>query len=193
MTKVYKEFHTEDEFMEFALSKENKVTEEKYRSFYVISTAKSLQSLARELRGPTKINEEITKPISGDSSSAKIVATPVLFALATELALKALYCQETKKKEPPHTHDLAKLFDELEENTQAQLEEIFKELGENTQARPEIMSLKSPSGIRDVLHQNKDVFKDWRYPFEHPFLVCFTRELDEATSAIIETYYKLSK
>ena len=155
-----------------------------YNHFFVISNAESLQCLANELKETTKIDEE-----NLDSYSGKVLVTPVLFALATELALKALYYQETKKV-PPYTHDLLKLFERLGEDTQAELEVTFEELGKNTRGRLEAEWPKPLSKIRHVLQENKDTFRDWRYSFEHTGLRCFTGELDEVISTTIKTYYK---
>ena len=57
--------------------------------FFGMKRARSLQSLARELKETTDINAQDPFVYEG-----KIVTTPALFALATEIALKALYCQE---------------------------------------------------------------------------------------------------
>ena len=162
----------------------------KYKHSLAILNAESLQSLARELRGPTNTDEKTTEPLSRNPSSAKLLIAPVLFALAAELALKALLYQETNKV-PPYQHNLLKLFEKLGENTQEELEVTFEEeLGENTRRRLEAISPKPPSRIRYVLHENEDVFKDWRYFFEHSRLLCFTEGLDNAISAITKTYDK---
>ena len=68
--------------------------------------AQSLQRLARELKETTDINTQDPFLYEG-----KIVTTPTLFALAAELALKALYCQEAKSNKAEATHDLIKLFE----------------------------------------------------------------------------------
>ena len=57
--------------------------------------------LARELKETTDIKKQAPFLYEG-----KIVTTPALFALATELALKALHCQETKSNKVEATHDL---------------------------------------------------------------------------------------
>ena len=95
--------------------------------FFGMKRARSLRSLAKELKETTDINTQDPFLYEG-----KIVTTPALFALATELALKALYCQETKSDKVKATHDLIKLFEQLGENTQAELEATFEELGKNT-------------------------------------------------------------
>ena len=160
----------------------------------IISNARSLQSIARELQKTTQVERE-TFEVEGETFEVavkideqnrdlflgKCIAAPVLFALAAELALKALYCQEAKKHEIALTHDLERLFEELGEDTQVELEATFKES----------MFPKLPPKMQDILGKNKDVFLDWRYSFEHLGLCCYTGELDEAISAIIKTYYKM--
>ena len=69
--------------------------------FFGMQRAQSLQHLARKLKETTDINTQDPFVYEG-----KIVTTPALFALATELALKALYCQETKSDKVKATHDL---------------------------------------------------------------------------------------
>ena len=165
------------------------MTKKQYDHSFIISDVKSLQCIAKELgEKPNKPDEQ-----NLDSYPTKIRTIPILLALAVELGLKALYCQETKK-EPLHTHDLIVLFDDLGENTQAELESAFEKLGGNTRGRLEAMLPNPPSKmLRYVLHENKDVFKDWRYSFEHVGLLCYTGDLDRVISVIIETYYKFSR
>ena len=74
--------------------------------FFGMKRARSLQCLARELKETTDINTQDPFLYEG-----KIVTTPTLFALATELALKALYCQETKSNKAEAAPDLIKLFE----------------------------------------------------------------------------------
>ena len=76
--------------------------------FFGMKRARSLQRLARELKETTDINKQ--DPLSYEG---RIVTTPTLFALATELALKAFYCQETKSNKAEATHNLIKLFEQL--------------------------------------------------------------------------------
>ena len=153
----------------------------------IISNAKSLQCVAKELdKELYGTSEGFGRALGIDEYDrhlylGRCIAGPVLFGLAAELALKALRCQEARKYDPPHIHDLVDLFEELGEDTQAELEATFKKL----------MSPKLPPKVRDILHKNKDVFRDWRYSFEHLSLQCFTVELDELISAIIKTYYKM--
>ena len=152
--------------------------------FFGMQRARSLQSLARELKETTDINAQDPFVYEG-----KIVTTPALFALATEIALKALYCQETKSNKVKATHDLIKLFEQLGENTRAELEATFEELGKNTHGRLVAEWPKPPSKIRHVLHENRRTFVSWRYPSRHS-LKCYIGELDEVISTIIKVYEK---
>ncbi|MCY4379878.1 MAG: HEPN domain-containing protein [Candidatus Dadabacteria bacterium] len=152
--------------------------------FFGMKRARSLRSLARELKETTDIKKQDPLLYEG-----RVVTTPPLFALATELALKALYCQETKSNKVKATHDLIKLFEQLEENTQAELEATFEELGKNTHGRLVAEWPKPPSKIRHVLDENRGTFVSWRYPSRRS-LTCYTGELDEVISTIIRIYEK---
>ncbi|MDE0158829.1 MAG: hypothetical protein OXI02_04860 [Candidatus Dadabacteria bacterium] len=152
--------------------------------FFGMQRAKSMLFLARELKETTDIKKQDPLLYEG-----RIVTTPALFTLATELALKALYCQETKSNKAEATHDLIKLFEQLEENTQEELEATFEELGRNTRGRLEAEWPKPPSKIRYVLHESRRTFVSWRYP-SRSSLTCYTGELDEVISTIIKIYDK---
>ena len=82
-----------------------------------IWNAKSLQRVVENL--------ERTRSESPESDpllfSGTIFAGPIFLSLPTELALKALLCLE-QKKAPPRIHDLLKLFEQLEPDTQEMLE-----------------------------------------------------------------------
>lgn len=58
----------------------------------------------------------------------QFIAAPVLLALAMELALKAWWAKENTDCEVPKTHNLLKLFDRLNEDTQARLESAYPEI-----------------------------------------------------------------
>ena len=110
--------------------------------FFGMKRARSLQSLARELKETTDINTQDPFVYEG-----KIVTTPALFALATELALKALYCQETKSDKVKATHDLIKLFEQLGENTQAELEATLRSWGKT---REDDLKQSGQSPVKDT-------------------------------------------
>ena len=167
------------------MSKKKKKKKEGYNHSFAISHAKSLQCLAREL-GETSSFSQNKSDL--DLYQGKVVGTPILFGLATEVALKALLYQETNEV-PPYIHDLLELFDGLKEDTQAELEVTFKELGRNTQARLMAEFPRPSSTIRHVLFEHKEVFVLWRYPFKS-VPSCYPKALDEVISTIIRIYDK---
>ena len=75
------------------MSKKKKKKEE-YNHSFAISHAKHLQCLARELAKTAVLNKDKSDV---NLFQGKVVATPILFALATEIALKALLYQETNE------------------------------------------------------------------------------------------------
>ena len=166
---------------------EKKVRKKKegYNHFFAISHAKNLQCLARELEKTTVLNRGRSNV---DLFRGKVVGTPILFGLATEVALKALLYQETNEV-PPYIHDLLELFDGLKEDTQAELEVTFKELGKSTQGRLMAEFPRPSSTIRHVLYEHREVFVLWRYPFKS-VPPCYSKALDEVISTIIKVYDK---
>jgi hypothetical protein len=165
------------------MSKKKKKKKEGYNHSFAISHAKSLQCLARELRETSLFNESKS---DADLFQGKVVGIPILFGLATEVALKALLYQETNEV-PPYIHDLLKLFNGLKEETQTELEAAFKELGRNTQARLMAEFPRPSSTIRYVLYEHREVFLLWRYPFKS-VPSCYPQALDEVISTIIKIY-----
>ena len=83
----------------------------------MIWNAKSLQRVVENL--------ERTRPESPQSDlllfNGRALARAILLSLATEIALKVLLCLE-RNKDPPRIHDLLKLFEQLEPDTQEMLE-----------------------------------------------------------------------
>ena len=165
--------------------KKVKKKKEGYNHSFAISHATNLQCLARELAETTVLNKDKSDV---DLFQGKVVGTPILFGLATEVALKALLYQETNEI-PPYTHDLLELFDGLKENTQEELEVTFKELGKNTQARLMAEFPRPTSTIRHALYEHREVFVLWRYPFKS-VPSCYPKALDEVISTIIRIYDK---
>ncbi len=167
------------------MSKKKKKRKEGYNHFFAISHAKSLQCLAREIEKTSALNENKSDL---DLYQGKIVGTPILFGLATEVALKALLYQETNEV-PPYWHDLLDLFDRLKEDTQEELEVTFKELGRNTQGRLMAELPRPSSTIRHALDEHREIFVLWRYPFKS-VPPCYSKTLDEVISTIIKIYNK---
>ena len=162
-----------------------KKKKEGYNHSFAISHAKNLQCLARKLAETTVLNKDKSDV---DLFQGKVVGTPILFGLATEIALKALLYQETNEI-PPYIHDLLELFDGLKENTQEELEMTFKQLGKNTQGRLMAEFPRPSSTIRYVLYEHREVFILWRYPFKS-VPSCYPKALDEVISTIIKIYDK---
>ena len=84
------------------------------------------------------------------------ISIVVLRALATELALKALYVKEMDRN-AQEIHQLDRLFDDLGEITKRSVECRFQ----HTQASREIGNGKK--AIRQVLTEHRDDFVSWRY------------------------------
>ena len=166
-------------------SSNSKKRDKKFDHFFGMQRAQALQHLGKKLDETIDINKDDPFLYRG-----KVVISPILFALATELALKALYCLETKSNRVKGIHDLVDLFDQLGEDTQVELEATFEELGKNSRGRLAAGWPKPPlSMIRHVLWESRETFVSWRYPSEFS-LSCYTGNLDEALSTIIRTYYK---
>lgn len=171
--------------MEKQKRRKKKKPGKKFDHYFGMRRAQALQSVARELEETVDIKTQHPFLFEG-----KIVVTPTLFALAIELALKALYCQETKSNRVKGIHDLVDLFEQLGEDTQAELEATFEELGINSRGRLIAEWPNPPSSmIRYVLWENRNAFISWRYPSESS-PPCYTGNLDEVLSTIIRTYYK---
>ena len=107
------------------------------------------------------------------------IAVPVLLALAIELALKALQWKERDGRQPTQTHDLLVLFKGLEKETRERIEANMPEVPGILPDPP-----RRP-GIRTALSRARNVFVDWRYPYEHPGLIVETADLKTALKAIL--------
>ena len=84
---------------------ENKNKTIAWDPYWMNCNAKSLQEVANNLAA----NMELDSKSKNYLFSGKYMSTPILMALATEIALKALQCQE-RKSSPMYTHDLLELF-----------------------------------------------------------------------------------
>lgn len=86
----------------------------------------------------------------------------MLLALAMELALKAWFVFDYDSPETLRSHDLTKLFEKLKPESQEKLDLEFK--ASIAPYQPDWLHIDY--GIRDILHQHKDAFVDWRYLHE---------------------------
>ena len=131
-----------------------------------------------------QVVERLDAPEEGrpDRYDRSPIAVPVLLALAIELALKALQWSERDGRQPDHTHDLLVLFKGLKKDTRERIEANMPEV-------PGILpELPRRPGIRTALSRARNVFIDWRYPYEHPGLIVETAELKTALKAILDVH-----
>ena len=91
------------------------------------------------------------------------IVSIVLRPFATELALKALYMQETSD-EPKRTHDLKVLFESLEPATQKSVEQRFERIRQAKITKGTYSGETDP--LLQVLTRHKDDFEKWRYVHE---------------------------
>ena len=87
----------------------------------------------------------------------------VLRAFAVELALKALYLQETGAEEK-RGHDLTRLFCALKPITQNSVERRFEGIRGEKINRGAYSGEKDP--LHKVLHNHHNDFEEWRYFYE---------------------------
>ena len=110
------------------------------------------------------------------------ITVPVLLALAIELALKALQWKQRDGRQPTPTHDLLALFKGLKKDTRERIEANMPEVPGIIPEWP-----RRP-GIRTALSRARNVFVDWRYPYEHPGLMVETADLKTALKAILDAH-----
>ena len=150
--------------------------------YWMIWNAKSLQEVANHLDKGIKSKSE------NSLFSGQFLAAPILMALATEIALKALQCQE-RKGSPMKTHDLLKLFEGLSENTRTRLEEGLPSRLDPVSL---LLGVQEPcppgAGMRKVLEFHRHSFEHWRYKHERARGLFYLSYLDEALTVIIDTY-----
>lgn len=175
---------------------ENKNEVESWDADSMIWNAKSLQRVAKELeRKGSESPQQDSFLFCGIS-----LASPILLSLATEIALKAWQCRERKGK-PEKTHDLLKLFNELESRTQEILEARMRKLSphsvwaedpsmQNLDADLQDMMGARRHHLRDVLCSHRDAHTHWRFIHEDPRGVFETAEIDRALTVIIDAYEK---
>ena len=130
----------------------------------------------------------------------RLLAVPNLLSLATEIALKAWQCRE-QLKAPERTHDLLKLFQSLEPDTQEMLEARMRKVSPHsvwTEASgvqnlsPDVQDMFAARRhpLRDILRSHSDANMLWRYIYEEPEAKFETGEIDRALTVIIDAYEK---
>ena len=129
-------------------------------------------------RTPDK--EEFT----GEEFAGCMLAAPVLRGLAAELALKAIASKVTGKHSKEH--DLAKLFDGLDQSAQTAIEQQHKD----------VVARAVHGSVQSILTRHKDDFRDSRYvgeswqPGTNP-TYAYGADLDIAIRALIAAFGKL--
>ena len=173
----------------------------------MIRNAKALQRVVKELEK----NRSKLFPLDEWSkwnrdTEAKLLfegtflAIPNLLSLATEIALKAWLCRE-RQKDPERTHDLLKLFQSLEQDTQEMLEARMQKQSpcpvwagqtgmQNLSPCEQEMLGAKMYPLRDVLRSHSDVNIRWRYIHEETSAQCELPEIDRALTVIIDAYEK---
>ena len=135
----------------------------------ILGLARSMSWAAQQMQdkllvllsvGPTEnvsisSNDPVQIAIVGANGS-----TIVLWAFATELALKALVVLETGNA-PLQTHSLSRLFESLTPNTRASLESRYSVIRTEQQAWQSL-----PATSNELLGSHADDFVDWRYIYE---------------------------
>ena len=177
---------------------------ESWNANSMIKNAKSLQRVVKELeKNKPKPSDGWGKWDRGTEDTllfrGKFLAVPNLLSLAIEIALKAWQCRE-RQKAPERTHDLLKLFQSLEQDTQEMLETRMRKVSpDSVWAEALRMQNLSPleqellgakmHPLRDVLHSHSDVNVRWRYIHEETYGAQFeTGEMDLALTVIIDAY-----
>ena len=162
----------------------------------MIENAKALQRVVKEL--------EKNRPVPSLQDKLLFLGTglavPNLLSLAIEIALKAWQCRE-RQEVSERTHDLLKLFQSLEQNTQEMLEaRMRKRSPDSVQAEEPRRQNLSPDvqdmlgarihPLRDVLRSHSDVNIRWRYIHEETSAQFETPAIDRALTVIIDAYEK---
>lgn len=93
---------------------------------------------------------------------AHIGINPMLLALSMELALKAWFVFDHNKANVKRSHNLLKLFEGLNQDSQYKLDAEFR----RSVAPYHPSGLFVDYGIRNVLAQHENAFVDWRYTYE---------------------------
>lgn len=119
------------------------------------------------LRSGMLLIDEVDKQFAQDNARCQIqlesrgtaTAAVVVVSYAAEIALKTLYVQTHPTRDPPKSHDLATLFDNLEQTTRSQAQtylETLPVLGKREW-------LGEQPNLQAILEENRSNFTEWRY------------------------------
>lgn len=151
-----------------------------------IAQAMGLRRVAADLDrdGAQMTRNPDDEKFPGEKFIGCLLAAPVLRALAAELALKAIAIKTTGAHK--RGHDLLKLFDALDQKTQAAVE---KHKG--------VIERFVHGSVRSILDKHRDDFTDSRYigeswqPGANPPTYAYGGDLDVALQALIATFNEL--
>lgn len=162
----------------------------------MIDNAKALRRAAKELeQHKSKTDHTDTSLFLG-----VLLAVPDLLLLATEIALKAWLCRE-RGFAPEPTHNLLKLFQSLNKETQEFMETKMRKLSHYStysedprfkNQSPEVQEMfgAKMNPLRDILSSHADLYTKWRYAHEGLSASFETSEIDHALTVLIDTYEK---
>ncbi len=149
---------------------------------HMMLNAKSLKCVASGL------DEKLPEARNADPVLFRgmFLAAPILWTLATEIALKAFQCRE-RESEPDHIHDLLALYEALDPLSQTLLANVMS--GEERQIRCLISEIWMPgdTALRAILRYHRFTFERWRYYYENQEDV-FYNFLGQALTEIINIY-----
>ena len=163
---------------------------------WMIDNAKALRRAAKELE-PHGFNSDHTDNLL---FQGVFLAVPDLLLLATEIALKAWHCKERNYAAKP-THDLLKLFQSLDNDTQEFMEAKMRKLSHYSRySEDPRMKHQSPdvqemfgakmNPLRDILASHADLYTLWRYSHEGLNANFETSEIHHALTVLIDSYEK---
>lgn len=127
-----------------------------------LSTGVKLEKYARAILRQVQSLEGATSPLGTWGDPDYIGFEPMLLALAMEFGLKAWFVLDHNRRDPPKTHNLRRLFNELEVESRAHLERAFKE-----RMGPFYYDMLCGAlSVSGTLENHANAFVEWRYPHE---------------------------
>jgi hypothetical protein len=128
---------------------------------------KGLEDLQGITKGTMLLIEELDKQIvqrdKGEHPLPDIIGiaecATMVAAYAAEIAIKTLIAQTKPKQKPLASHDLLKLFDQLDQDMQEKVQNTFKTMTPIGQPN----WINANENIRQTIDIGRNNFVDWRY------------------------------
>ena len=163
---------------------------------WMIENAKALRRAAKELEQHRSKTDQTDNLLF----LGVLLAVPDLLLLATEIALKAWHCREQNVASKP-THNLLKLFESLNIETQELMEAKMRKLShysrysEDPRMKHQSLDVQEMFGavmnpLRYILTSHADLYTRWRYLHEGVCANFESSEIDHALTVLIDTYEK---